>query len=170
MSYSVENTADYSIDSLRKDLEFDVVVIGSGAGGGVASEILSRSGLKVLIVEEGPLKTAQDFNMQEKTAYADLYQENAGRQTLDKGIQILQGRSVGGSTTVNWTSSFRTPEQTLTFWEKEFSVDGLRLNQLSPWFDWVEKRLHVAKWQVPPNRNNQLLADGLKSLGCGLSH
>lgn len=165
MSYSVENTVDYSIDSPRKDLEFDVVVIGSGAGGGIASEILSRSGLKVLIVEEGPLKTAQDFNMQEKTAYADLYQENAGRQTLDKGIQILQGRSVGGSTTVNWTSSFRTPEQTLIFWEKEFSVEGLRLNQLSPWFDWVEKRLHVAKWQVPPNRNNQLLADGLKSLG-----
>ena len=165
MSYSEKNTTDYSIAQPDKQLEYDVVIIGSGAGGGITSEILSRAGLKVLIVEEGPLKTAQDFKMQEKIAYADLYQENAGRQTLDKGIQILQGRSVGGSTTVNWTSSFRTPEQTLKFWDTEFSVKGLQRNELSPWFDWVEKRLHIAKWQVPPNRNNQLLADGLDSLG-----
>jgi len=165
MSYSSENTRDYSTVTPSKELEYDVVVIGSGAGGGVSSEILSRSGLKVLIVEEGPLKTAQDFRMQEKTAYADLYQENAGRQTLDKGIQILQGRAVGGSTTVNWTSSFRTPQQTLEYWNSEFSVKGLLREELSPWFDWVEKRLNISKWMVPPNRNNQILADGLKSLG-----
>ena len=29
------------------------------------------------------------------------------------GITILQGRCVGGSTTVNWTASFRTPRRTL---------------------------------------------------------
>jgi len=165
VSYSKENTLDYSVDNPNKESAFDVVIIGSGAGGGVAAEILSRAGLKVLIVEEGPLKTAQDFKMHEKLAYADLYQENAGRQTSDKGIQILQGRAVGGSTTVNWTSSFRTPEQTLKFWDTEFSAEGLRSDDLLPWFDWVEKRLHIRPWQVKPNRNNQLLADGLNSLG-----
>ena len=165
MSYSQDNTFDYSKATPSKEIEFDVVVIGSGAGGGITSEILSRSGLKVLIVEEGPLKTSKDFKMQEKIAYADLYQESAGRQTVDKGIQILQGRSVGGSTTVNWTSSFRTPHQTLEYWNTEFSVKGLLRDELSPWFDWVEKRLNISKWTVPPNRNNQLLAEGLKNLG-----
>lgn len=56
-------------------LETDVVIVGSGAGGGTSAEILSAAGLKVLIVEEGPLKTSTDFRMQESEAYPALYQE-----------------------------------------------------------------------------------------------
>ena len=150
---------------MQNKVECDVVIIGSGAGGGVAAEIFSRSGLNVVILEEGPLKTASDFNMKEADAYAELYQEVAGRQTLDQAIQILQGRAVGGSTTVNWTSSFRTPEQTLSYWQSEFGVTALNKEKLAPWFDWAEKRLSISPWLVPPNRNNQLLADGAEQLG-----
>ncbi|TQV89098.1 FAD-binding protein [Aliikangiella coralliicola] len=146
-------------------MECDVVIVGTGAGGGIAAEILSRSGLKVVMVEEGPLKTSADFKMQEKQAYADLYQEVAGRQTIDKSIQILQGRCVGGSTTVNWTSSFRTPERTLSYWKERFGIKGLSSSELKPWFQWVEQRLNIAPWSIPPNQNNQLLADGLRKLG-----
>lgn len=159
------NALDYSKVEPATEIECDVVIVGSGAGGGIAAEIISRAGLKVVLVEEGPLKTAADFKMHEKEAYANLYQEVAGRQTLDKGIQILQGRSVGGSTTVNWTSSFRTPEKTLDYWQSQFAVKGLSQSDLSPWFEWVEKRLNISKWQIPPNKNNQLLADGATRLG-----
>jgi choline dehydrogenase-like flavoprotein len=92
-----------------RTLEADVAIVGSGAGGGIAAEILAKAGLKVAIVEEGPLKTSSDFKMREADAYPQLYQESAARKTKDKAINILQGRCVGGSTTVNWTSSFRTP-------------------------------------------------------------
>ena len=39
-----------------QSLEADVVIIGSGAGGGNSAEILAQSGLNVIIVEEGPLQ------------------------------------------------------------------------------------------------------------------
>ena len=165
MTIQYPNTLDYSVDTPEQVIECDVVIIGSGAGGGIAAEVLSRSGFKVLLIEEGPLKTSADFKMNEKEAYAELYQEVTGRQTADKSIQILQGRAVGGSTTVNWTSSFRTPESTLKHWQKEHTVDGLSSEELSPWFDWVEKRLNISPWAIPPNKNNQLLADGAKKLG-----
>ena len=87
----------------------DVVIVGSGAGAGITAELLTAAGLDVVIVEEGPLKSSQDFKQLESEAYPSLYQESAGRKTADKAITILQGRCVGGSTTVNWTSSFRTP-------------------------------------------------------------
>jgi choline dehydrogenase-like flavoprotein len=106
-----------------RDIECDVVVIGSGAGGGVTAEILAQAGLAVTVVEEGPLASSSEFNMREREAYPRLYQESAGRQTLDKGITILQGRCVGGGTTVNWTSSFRTPPRTLAHWG---SAHGLK--------------------------------------------
>lgn len=90
------------------ELEADVVVVGTGAGGGTTAEILSAAGLKVLLVEEGPLKTSSDFKMQEADAYPELYQEGIGRMSKDGAITILQGRAVGGTTLINWTSSFRT--------------------------------------------------------------
>ena len=60
-------------------IEADVVIVGSGAGGGVSAELLASAGLKVVIVEEGPLRTSSDFNMREAEAYPDLYQESAAR-------------------------------------------------------------------------------------------
>ena len=78
------------------------------------------------MIEEGPLKSSTDFRMREADAYRDLYQESAARKTADKAINILQGRCVGGGTTVNWTSSFRTPAATLAHWQSThgWSRDG----------------------------------------------
>jgi hypothetical protein len=97
-------------------LEADVIIIGTGAGGGTTAEILANAGLKVLMLEEGPLKSSDDFRMDEREAYRDLYQESAGRMSKDGAMSILQGRCVGGTTVINWTSSFRTPEPTLQHW------------------------------------------------------
>ncbi|HZX26940.1 MAG TPA: GMC family oxidoreductase [Telluria sp.] len=143
----------------------DVVVIGSGAGGGVTAEILALAGLDVLIVEEGALRSSRDFRMKEAEAYPTLYQESAARKTADKSINILQGRTVGGSTTVNWTSSFRTPEPTLAFWQSRFGLQDYSPEALAPWFAMMEQRLNVAEWTVAPNENNELLRKGADKLG-----
>ena len=103
----------------------DVVIVGTGAGGGISAELLTAAGLRVVLIEEGPLKSSSDFRQLESEAYPSLYQESAGRKTADKAINILQGRCVGGSTTVNWTSSFRTPSSTLQFWREHFELPGL---------------------------------------------
>jgi choline dehydrogenase-like flavoprotein len=148
-----------------RDLSADVVVVGSGAGGGVTAEILALSGLSVIVVEEGALKSSHDFKMREADAYPALYQESAARKTRDKAINILQGRTVGGSTTVNWTSSFRTPPTTLAFWQRQFGLATYSEAELAPWFELMEARLHVADWPGAPNENNELLRRGAAKLG-----
>lgn len=147
-------------------LEADVVIVGTGAGGGTTAEILSNAGLKVLMLEEGPLKTSASFkDMDEARAYADLYQEGAGRATSDAAISILQGRAVGGTTTVNWTSSFRTPAGTLKQWAEVHGVKGASVEEMAPWFAKMEERLGVAPWGVAPNANNAALKAGCDKLG-----
>jgi choline dehydrogenase-like flavoprotein len=148
-----------------RDLEADVAIVGSGAGGGIAAEILTKAGLKVVVVEEGPLKTSTDFKMREADAYPQLYQESAARKTKDKAINVLQGRCVGGSTTVNWTSSFRTPSATLAHWQREFGLKELTVEAMAPWFDAVERRLNVRYWDQSPNENNILLREAGWTLG-----
>ena len=146
-------------------LEADVCIVGSGAGGGVSAEILSKAGLSVIVVEEGPLRSSRDFRMREADAYPELYQESASRKTRDKAINILQGRCVGGSTTVNWTSSFRTPETTLSYWHDRLGLADYSSQSLASWFETMERRLSIAPWPVPPNENNAALARGAQKLG-----
>ena len=143
----------------------DVAIIGSGAGAGITAELLAKAGLSVVIVEEGPLKSSADFNQQESVAYPSLYQESAARKTQDKAINILQGRCVGGSTTVNWTSSFRTPVATLEYWRAHFGLDSFGNDALAPYFAQAEQRLSIGPWLTPPNENNDLLRRGAAKLG-----
>ena len=146
-------------------LDADIAIVGSGAGGATSAEILSAAGFKVLLIEEGPLRSSRDFDMQEPRAYASLYQEGIGRTSQDGAITILQGRAVGGSTLVNWTSSFRTPVQTLEHWAREHAVVGHGEGELAPWFERMEQRLGIEPWALPPNANNQVIRDGCEKLG-----
>ncbi|AZG74606.1 GMC family oxidoreductase [Shewanella livingstonensis] len=156
---------DASTLEVDRHFDADVVIVGTGAGGGTAAEILTEAGLKVIMIEGGSLKSSTHFDMEERHAYPNLYQQAAAMKTADKGIGIFQGRTVGGSTTVNWTTSIRTPEQTLAFWEQEKSVKGLSSQALLPWFELMEKRLNIEQWKFEPNRNNGALREGCEKLG-----
>ncbi|HUY40997.1 MAG TPA: GMC family oxidoreductase [Candidatus Dormibacteraeota bacterium] len=157
------------VDASRLDrdltLEADVAIVGTGAGGATAADVLSAQGLRVVMLEEGPLRTSRDFHMLEREAYPQLYQESAGRRTKDKGITILQGRSVGGSTTVNWTASFRTPATTLAYWRSAYGLQQYTPETLAPWFARMEQRLSIAPWALPPNENNAVLRRGAAAVG-----
>ncbi len=146
-------------------IDCDVAIVGSGAGAGVTAEVLTRAGLQVLLLEEGPLRSSTDFRQREAEAYPQLYQESAARKTRDKAITILQGRCVGGSTTVNWTSSFRTPEPTLAWWRSHYALDDYTSDALAPYFAQAERRLHIGPWLAAPNENNDLLRRGAAKLG-----
>ena len=151
--------------ALPESVVCDVAVVGTGAGAGITAELLTAAGLSVVLIEEGPLRSSRDFNQIEAEAYPALYQDSANRQTADKAISILQGRCVGGSTTVNWTSSFRTPSDTLKYWREHFDLPGLTDDAMSPWFLQAEQRLNVGPWLVPPNANNERLRLGAARLG-----
>lgn len=144
----------------------DVCVVGSGAGGGVIGHELAGRGLRVVMLEEGGHHTRKEFDLKESTAFLNLYQELGNRTTDDLSVQILQGRSVGGGTTINWCSTFRTPARILAHWREVHGVEGLSEEALRPHWDWLEARLHVAEWPLERmNRNNQILWEGLGKLG-----
>lgn len=151
--------------ALPEQLHCDVVIVGTGAGAGITAELLTLAGLSVVLVEEGPLLSSSDFRQRESEAYPSLYQESAARKTADKAINILQGRCVGGSTTVNWTSSFRTPPETLMHWQRHFGLTEFTTAAMAPWFEQAERRLNIGPWLTPPNTNNELLRSGAARLG-----
>ena len=52
---------------------FDVVVVGSGAGGGLVAGELADAGASVLLLEAGPHRTAADFTRWEAHANHDIW-------------------------------------------------------------------------------------------------
>jgi len=145
-------------------LEADVVIVGTGAGGGISAEMLAGAGLRVVMIEEGKFYRPGQMPLREPWSLSRLYREGGAMPTKDGALTVVQGRTVGGSTVVNWTSSFRTPKNTLDHWRARHGLEGLGEDDLAPWFDLVEQRLNIHEW-TDHNRNNQLLAEGAAKLG-----
>jgi choline dehydrogenase-like flavoprotein len=124
---------------------FDVVVVGSGAGGGVIAGELAERGRNVLLLETGPHKTAADFTRWEAKAAHDLWWP-IRFALIDGGaggaVALLGGRCVGGTTTINTKVALRAHEQDHRKWE---AASGLVLStsDLAPHYDRVEQRLGV---------------------------
>ena len=159
----VTNGASITAD---REITCDVLVVGSGAGGAVLAAGLAEAGLEVLILEEGGYYTRRDFTLREPDALGTLYQDSGGRGTDDRAITVLQGRGVGGSTTINWTTCFRTPERVLANWRRVHRIEGLDAAALAPHFEAVEARLNVSTWpEEAANANNNALLEGAPALG-----
>lgn len=153
---------------LARDFEdsADAVVIGTGAGGGMAMRELSRAGLKVIAVEEGGYHVPSDFTQREEKMIPMLFQDRGARTTADFAIRVLMGRGVGGSTIHNTNLCKRTPSEILDQWARRFGVVGCTEQDLAPVFDEVERDLSVSEIPEPQqNANNQVLARGVKALG-----
>jgi choline dehydrogenase-like flavoprotein len=159
--------AIHSGDEIARDLvlKSDVCVVGSGPGGAMIASRLSRAGASVVVLEEGGHYTKDSFDMQEGTAYPRLYQDRGNRATADLSMAILQGRAVGGGTVVNWTTSYRTPDDVVERWRARAGSE-LTPALLRPHFDEVEERLGIQKVDLEDtNANNRTLYDGCKKQG-----
>jgi choline dehydrogenase-like flavoprotein len=144
----------------------DVCVIGTGAGGAVAAARLAEAGHQVVILEEGGHWRGEDLTEDEATMTSRLYADAGARATDDLSIPILQGRAVGGSTTVNWMLMLRTPGWVLEEWAAEHGAEGMSAAELAPVFDRIESETHTR--EVPGdahNPANRALLDGARALG-----
>ena len=99
-------------NSIPKKLE--VAVIGSGAGGGIAANLLNQK-YEVGIFDKGHFPNGETNN--ETFGYHNFYETHAIQQTRGYKVQLLAGMGIGGGTSINWTTSLRTPDNILSEWD-----------------------------------------------------
>jgi choline dehydrogenase-like flavoprotein len=149
------------------ELEADAVVIGSGAGGAVVAAELAAAGHRVIVLEKGGYFNEADFDGAELTSMGRMYEKRGLLATSDGGIMALAGSNLGGGTTVNWTTSLRTPDHVLRQWERECGVAGAAGPEWQASLDAVCSRINVNTDESVPNPQNQKLIDGCEALGYG---
>jgi len=157
-------------------LECDVVVVGSGAGGAVVATELALAGQDVIVLEEGPQISAEAHGaMRQTESLRHVWRESGMSAAIGVGgaptVNVTMARVLGGSSTITGGVCFRTPEPVLDAWAKEMArvsghTHGLDARGLEPCFAHVEREIHVE--EVPlsmRSRSTELFAEGARLRG-----
>jgi long-chain-alcohol oxidase len=144
-------------------LDCDVVIVGSGAGGGAAAGVLADAGLDVIVVESGGYYDDQDFDGSEFKALTSYYM-GAPSATHDQSVGLIAGSCLGGGTVVNYTTSFRTPDDVRTEWAGH-GVPAFTSEDYTVSLDAVCERLGVNQEHNEPSTRDQKLQEGCVKLG-----
>src|SRR6185436_4793181 len=103
------------------DVTCDVVVVGSGAGGAVAAALLAEAGHRVIVLEEGPHVSPDEYQTWTPSeALRRLYREAGMLTAYGVGqtpiIALTVGRAVGGSSLLTGGVCFRIPSEVHHRW------------------------------------------------------
>lgn len=149
-------------------LDYDIVIVGSGAAGGLLAERLSclcQQGVRIALLEAGPFYTRDDFSQREDEM-SKLFWARGAFYVRDGSLSVAMGRCVGGSTTVYTAVTFRTPRAVLEDWRQHHGAEDLDTTDLEARFVRIERELEVGKMpEDRVNENNRLFRAGCQSLG-----
>jgi choline dehydrogenase-like flavoprotein len=145
-------------------LDCDVVIVGSGAGGGAAAGALTEAGLDVVVLEAGDYVPDADLVPGEYEGYRRLYLNGGAMASDDAGLGLLAGATLGGGTTVNYTTAYRTPDRVREEWAR-FGARGVATEDFDRALDAVFERLQVNDEHTWPGRRDELLQQAATQLG-----
>lgn len=146
-------------------IDTDMLIIGSGSGGGVAASYLSKRGVKTLVVDKGIYLNPSDMRGNEDEGYTSLYEAEGIMPTEDGSLNILAGATFGGGTTVNWSASLKPRHFVRRTWAEKYGVPYYTSPNFTNDLNAVCDRMGVAIQPIKHNVSNSLLALGSQRAG-----
>lgn len=149
-------------DPVRMDA--DVIVVGSGAGGGVLAAELAAAGRSVLVIEAGPAVDESSMPRTELEAFSRLYLNHGLLSTWDGAVSMLAGSGVGGGTVVNWMTCIDIPDPVRAEWAAEHGLDGVDGAEWDADRAIIERQIGVAETTTFPPKDD-VIRRGASALG-----
>jgi choline dehydrogenase-like flavoprotein len=150
------------------ELDADVCVVGSGAGGGVIAAKLSEAGANVVVLEAGGYYNESDFTQLELDAYRKMYWRGGPQPTADMNVTVYAGATLGGGTVVNWTNCLRTKPAVRDDWARE-GLEDVGGPDFERHLDAVWGRLNVTGECSDLNGPHQRMKEGADALDWSFS-
>lgn len=144
----------------------DVLIVGSGPGGGTAARVLAEAGREVTVLEEGGDFTGRKLTQRDVEMYDQLYMERGARSTSDLSITVLQGRVLGGGGVINACDVVPIPPGVLDFWRRKYGLTDLTDEAIRPHAEQALVDLSASRIREDQlNRANRLMRQGAEKLG-----
>lgn len=153
---------------MTTEIELDVLIIGSGAGGGTVADQLSHlceQGARIAIAEAGPWFTREHFNMRE-TDMLGLFVDRGAVPSDNFEIAVTAASCVGGSTSVYTGVTFRAPEGLVDEWSRDYGLSDLSEQDIQARFPIIEEQINAHfPGRDYENENNRVFRHGCDALG-----
>ena len=146
-------------------LECDVCIVGSGAAGSVVAAEAAAAGRSVIVAEAAGPWSGADFDQHELVGMQRLFLQGGLAGTRDLSMSLLAGVSLGGGTTVNWQSCFRTPDEVRAEWAERSGCRFFAEESFTESLDAVWGRIAASTDESEVNETNSMLQRAAKSLG-----
>ncbi len=145
----------------------DVLVVGSGPGGAVMALRLAQQGLRVILIEAGPVARQADLRRDGGHTMARLMWDS-GMRTTGGGViaPTMQAKVLGGGSIINSAICLRASEGALASWAEDHGLDELSSESLRPHYEAVEELMGVK--EVDPSvqgPRNDLFATACEAIG-----
>lgn len=145
------------------EFDCDVVIVGSGAGGGVAAAVLAQAGLDVVVLERGNYYDDRDFGTGELGGLQHLYAPGPPGSSEGQ-ITLVAGTCLGGGTVVNWSTSLPTPQDVRAEWAALGAAQFAEA-EFDDALDVVQSRLGVTDRRSVLSARDGVLERGARALG-----
>ena len=127
---------------------YDIIIIGTGAGGGTLAHRLAPSGKKILILERGPFLPREKENWDTKEVFATSRYHNVEKWYTPDGKELKPGMSyfVGGNTKVYGAALFRLREKDFEKFQHKDGVSPawpLKYSDFEPYYTQAEALYQV---------------------------
>jgi choline dehydrogenase-like flavoprotein len=152
------------VPTVDEVIETDVVVIGSGAGGGTIAGVVAAGGKDVVILEAGGASSERDYAQLELIAGTTMMYKNGVALTADNNVGLLAGYTLGGGTTINWQNCVRPSDAVLQEWAGEHGLTDVATD-FGRHLEAVSTRMGVNEECSDLNGPHQRMVEGAKALG-----
>lgn len=159
-----ERIADMPADA-EVVIDTDVLIIGSGSGGGVVASYLSQRGVKTLVADKGIYMQPNDMRGSEDEGFTSLYEAEGIMPTEDGSVNVLAGSTFGGGTTINWSASLKPRHYARKVWAEKYGLPYYTSPLFTDDLNAVCDRMGVAIKPIKHNVSNSLLAIGAQRAG-----
>ncbi|GAO13890.1 hypothetical protein UVI_02003940 [Ustilaginoidea virens] len=146
------------------EISTDVVIVGSGCGGGVSAKNIAEAGHRVIVVDKGYYFPPTQLPMTQPAASHYLLDAGGAYFSDSNSTGVICGGSWGGGGTVNWSVCFRLEDHV----RDEWAASGLPLFASSDFDDSMDRVwdfVGASKDAIRHNGRNQALLDGAQKLG-----
>lgn len=151
-------------------IDCEVLIVGSGAGGASVADVLTRAGLDVLMVEEGPYVSQDDIPHSASQSIQRLWRGGGLTAALGSTtVAYAEGCCVGGGTEINSAIFQRTPPELLADWAMDYRIDAFGPDELKPYFDRAAKVVNASLTPGPLDDASEILRRGAEKMGWKVS-
>ncbi|OTB08028.1 hypothetical protein M426DRAFT_317536 [Hypoxylon sp. CI-4A] len=158
------NFMQFESGSEPETIETDVVIVGSGCGGGVSAKVLAEAGHKVVVVDKGYYFPPSQLPMNSETANEYLFEGGGSMQSVDGSMTVTAGSCWGGGGTVNWSVSLQPQGYVRQEWASQ-GLEFFTTQEFQNCLDRVCDFMGVSDAHIRHNHGSNVILNGAKKLG-----